>query len=506
MSSGRFRQKGGGAAPRVRAPPPPPDEFLTIKLAKSDPTVRIGISFERNDAAATAAPQRAIVKALHPGGLAAAAGVTPGDEVTTINGVEIGGSLQAAAMLREAAGVVALRVRRPTAPPDVVSAPSSSAAHAAAVPRLSFGAAPAPAPAAAAGRGGDRDRGRGDDGDDEEENELEQLTARALKSIGDFFSGPAGGGGGLLDKLARLFNGEEHDAATRMAAIWRGHAVRAAARRRAMQLDAEAAELERTQARPPPEAPRAHIDHTSHIPHPIPHLIPHRIPHLLHTPPQVRHQRLRAMQFIAAVVLQAHTRGFIDRQWVAMLRVEAARRKQREAEQRCASGRVSNTQRAAHGPRLLPVLTPLLRPRLQVPLRSGERRAGQTDVANEQGEARLLVHQKAARRGGGGGGGGGGGRGGWESPRATAQSPRSAAYDLSSPSPRASPRASAADAGTPTTPRSVKRSLSWGKRRSSESVVPGAPLPMTTLEHVVGGRMKGPLGSQDRFEKKEAAL
>ena len=103
-------------------------------------------------------------------------------------------------------------------------------------------------------------------------------------------------------------------------------------------------------------------------------------------------------------------------------------------------------------------------------------------------------------------GGGGSGRGGWESPRATAQSPRSAAYDLSSPSPRASPRASAADAGTPTTPRSVKRSLSWGKRRSSESVVPGAPLPMTTLEHVVGGRMKGPLGSQDRFEKKEAAL
>ena len=282
MSSGRFRQKGGGAAPRVRAPPaPPPDDFLTIKLAKSDPTVRIGISFERNDAAATAAPQRAIVKALHPGGLAAAAGVTPGDEVTMINGVEIGGSLQAAAMLREAAGVVALRVRRPTAPPDVVSAPSSSAAHAAAVPRLSFGAAPAPAPAAAAGRGGDRDRGRGDDGDEEEENELEQLTARALKSIGDFFSGPAGGGGGLLDKLARLFNGEEHDAATRMAAIWRGHAVRAAARRRAMQLDAEAAELERTQARPPPEASRAHIDRTSHIPHPI----PHRIPHLLHTPP-----------------------------------------------------------------------------------------------------------------------------------------------------------------------------------------------------------------------------
>ena len=138
MSSGRFRQKGGGAAPRVRAPPPPPpDEFLTIKLAKSDPTVRIGISFERNDAAATAAPQRAIVKALHPGGLAAAAGVTPGDEVTTINGVEIGGSLQAAAMLREAAGVVALRVRRPTSsapsarPPSLGCVPSSMASSAA---------------------------------------------------------------------------------------------------------------------------------------------------------------------------------------------------------------------------------------------------------------------------------------------------------------------------------------------------------------------------------------
>ena len=50
------------------------------------------------------------------------------------------------------------------------------------------------------------------------------------------------------------------------------------------------------------------------------------------------------MQFIAAVVLQAHTRGFIDRQWVAMLRVEAARRKQREAEQRYASGRASHTR------------------------------------------------------------------------------------------------------------------------------------------------------------------
>ena len=125
---------------------------------------------------------------------------------------------------------------------------------------------------------------------------------------------------------------------------------------------------------------------------------------------------------------------------------------------------------------------------------------------NKVKRAFSFTRKQRDRGGGGGSGGGGGGRGGWESPRATAQSPRSAAYDLSSPSPRASPRASAADAGTPTTPRSVKRSLSWGKRRSSESVVPGAPLPMTTLEHVVGGRMKGPLGSQDRFEKKEAAL
>ena len=103
------------------------------------------------------------------------------------------------------------------------------------------------------------------------------------------------------------------------------------------------------------------------------------------------------MQFIAAVVLQAHTRGFIDRQWVAMLRVEAARRKQREAEQRCASGRVSITQRAAHGPRLL-CLTPLLLPSAPGTSPLGRATSRQTDVAHEQGEARLLVHQKARPR------------------------------------------------------------------------------------------------------------
>ena len=245
---------------------PLPDGVPTIKLAKSD---LLRGSASRSSGTTRRRPRRCSApssRRLTPGGLAAAAGSRRA-RVTTIN-CRDRRSLQAAAMLRERRASSRCgcggRRRRPTWSRQLVG--RARRRRAPAVVRRGAGAA-----AAAAGRGGDRDRGRGDDGDDEEENELEQLTARALKSIGDFFSGPPGSvAASSTSWLASSRRRARR--ATRMAAIWRGHAVRAAARRRAMQLDAEAAELERTQARPPPEASRAHIDRTSHIPHPVSHI------------------------------------------------------------------------------------------------------------------------------------------------------------------------------------------------------------------------------------------
>ena len=139
MSSGRFRRRvaarrrGHLAPPRRRPAPVPP---------RSSCPSRTPSASQRNDAAATAAPQRAIVKALHPGGLAHPGGRRATESRST---VEIGGSLRAAALLRgrraSSRWCGGRRRRRRGLSAELVGHRRRA---------LSFGAAPGPAPAAAA--------------------------------------------------------------------------------------------------------------------------------------------------------------------------------------------------------------------------------------------------------------------------------------------------------------------------------------------------------------------
>ena len=98
---------------------------LPLHLFKPSQDQRIGVSFIKDEDEAEgfgwSAPKiGALVRALHPYGIATNAGLRVGDRVLTINGEAVNTSLAAAAALRDAEGNVAITVRRP--PADAMAA------------------------------------------------------------------------------------------------------------------------------------------------------------------------------------------------------------------------------------------------------------------------------------------------------------------------------------------------------------------------------------------------
>jgi membrane-associated protease RseP (regulator of RpoE activity) len=90
----------------------------TTRLKKVAADVRVGISFQKDSAPMhigedTDAYRQGmlppVVRAVHPSGLAAAAGLSVGDMVVSINGVETISNLNAASMLRKAVGDLEIR-------------------------------------------------------------------------------------------------------------------------------------------------------------------------------------------------------------------------------------------------------------------------------------------------------------------------------------------------------------------------------------------------------------
>lgn len=99
---------------------PRSDRPLGIKLHKAEQTIRIGISFEKED---DYLGPGALVRAIHPYGLATQAGLRIDDIVLSINGKVIHSPLVAAATLRESEGDIWLSVQRPSRQPSARRSP-----------------------------------------------------------------------------------------------------------------------------------------------------------------------------------------------------------------------------------------------------------------------------------------------------------------------------------------------------------------------------------------------
>ena len=94
-------------------------ELKVLRLVKPDKSVRIGISFERDeDRQVFGGSMGAVVKSVNPQGLAAKSGLGPGDIVHSINDIAIDNSLNAAALLRDSSGEVWISVQQPRKPGD----------------------------------------------------------------------------------------------------------------------------------------------------------------------------------------------------------------------------------------------------------------------------------------------------------------------------------------------------------------------------------------------------
>ena len=153
-----------------------------ITVHKASQSVRVGITFESDEEAVRSGRSpRPWVKALHPYGLAASNGLEIGDEIVSINGERVNSPLIAAQMLREGQGDICLGVRR--GPP-----PSRAPSERGAVlpPKLAL---------AAAREEQERDLG--------EDIDLGQMTQRALRGIGDWFSSMGHGISQMLQPEAR---------------------------------------------------------------------------------------------------------------------------------------------------------------------------------------------------------------------------------------------------------------------------------------------------------------
>lgn len=138
------------------------------RIFKTSHEVRVGISFQKDSAPmyvgeGTVAHREGVlppvVRAVHPTGLAAQAGLCVGDMVTWINGIEAVSNLDAAAMLRDAVGDVEIRYipRAQLLGPPAVEAEPADAHERPAVAPLDLGSVgEAATPRAAEGiHGGD---------------------------------------------------------------------------------------------------------------------------------------------------------------------------------------------------------------------------------------------------------------------------------------------------------------------------------------------------------------
>jgi len=265
--------------------------------------VRVGISFERDPETSTEREAGALVRALHPFGIAATAGLEVGDRVLKIGGEHVYTSLAAAAAMRDGHGLVSLVVVRPSKnrfaadDREVVPTPSitpaeSSRAHDAASRRR-----PARAPGCAESLG----------------NLLTELAAQLARCLEGpvrataeptsracAHSGPALAPVPAPAPATRCrIPSQEEVAARQIQATWRGNRQRLA-----MEWQRWAtSELQRTL--------RGRAARRS-----------------------TRGMRTEAQ---AAVTLQMHTRGFIDRQWCMMVRHEIARRRAAMAEEAAAA-------------------------------------------------------------------------------------------------------------------------------------------------------------------------
>lgn len=262
---------------------------FNVYLTKQSKAVRVGITFESDEDAAAAGRQaRPWVKSLHPYGLASTNGLQVGDEIVNINGQRITTPLAAASMLRELSGDIRIGVRRPHPKRErqrqAAGAAGSSSQGAASMPKLSLGAVTAQQP---------------------EERDIGELSARAIKGVADFFSSIGDDISRMLQPRVRRRRGtydprppmrarrepvmlalltpcvpatslpQQHAAASMIAANWRGYRSRLLLARWRW----AATELER-----------------------------------LRRGTVVRQVALRQHQ--AAIVIQSHARGHVDRLWV----------------------------------------------------------------------------------------------------------------------------------------------------------------------------------------------
>jgi hypothetical protein len=248
-----------------------------VVVPKSSASVRVGITFESDEESLQSLwrQPRPKVKSLHPYGLAASNGLRVGDEIVRVNGQHVSSALGAAAMLRDGCGDLVLSVRR---------ARSDGATDSGQPPRVP-GLRMAHLPTAGGGGTSHGER------DLREELDLGELTQRALRGIGGWFSARG-------DDLSRLLQPKHHAAAELIASRWRGHHCRVLLEHWRW----AAAELARLRGGGGDGGGGGG-------------LITH------HTATE---KRLLAHR--AALTIQSVARGAIDRQWVLMLRAQTRRR------------------------------------------------------------------------------------------------------------------------------------------------------------------------------------
>jgi len=268
---------------------PGPDRPLGIKLHKAEQTIRIGISFEKED---DYLGPGALVRAIHPYGLATQAGLRIDDIVLSINGKVIHSPLVAAATLRESEGDIWLSVQRPSRQPSARRSPEDgpesmrdhgpSAMRDLGMPSLHVDRA---------ARWQQQHHGGS-----EESFDISQMSARALSGLTSMLTGrkedaeasPSKAAERFMSaattKFAKVFQSKEYEAATTITSEYRAY--------RARELFNEqrgAAVAMQASAR------RLCAMNTANM---------HRA------------------RYWAAVELQRWVRGFIDRAWVRVVREE----------------------------------------------------------------------------------------------------------------------------------------------------------------------------------------
>ena len=271
--------------------PPSPTPLIGVKIHKADPSIRIGISFEKEE---YWPHEGALVRDIHPYGLATQAGLKVGDVVLSINRVKIDAPLVAASILRDSEGDIWLTVMRRDMPCfDEAIDGDDDGLHASPLREMRHcSTGSCSVPSLSVGKVTEWQRKTHQQGvGPSDEFDLGQITQRALSGMTTLLTGrrpeeksvpPPSWLGGLGHALGALLQSKDHQAATRIASAYRRR--RAIGERLRRQCEEEHAALILAEKKA---------------------------------------TALLSMH-AAAVCMQRWVRGFIDRTWVRMVREEVA--------------------------------------------------------------------------------------------------------------------------------------------------------------------------------------